>query len=73
MLYLLCFGFSSLAYFVAFKEVDCIVSSCDSWWPVSWIPLRACLLPPHESSTHCVNLCLLLNELNVFVFCPKLY
>lgn len=73
MLYLLCFGFSSLAYFVALKEVDCIVSSCDSWWPVSWIPLRACLLPPHENSSHCVNLRLLLNELNVFVFCPKLY
>lgn len=62
MLYLLCFGFSSLAYFVALKEVDCIVSSCDSWWPVSWIPLRACLLPPHENSSHCVNLRLLLNE-----------
>ena len=31
------------------------------------------LFHSHESRTCCINLYLLLNKVNVFVFCPKLY
>lgn len=67
-------GFSFIAYFVAFKTVDYTVSSMIPGGQYPGFPVFAVLpFSSYESSTHCINLCLLLNQVNVSVFCPKLY
>lgn len=71
------FPLSISSLFCGFPESG-PVKFCDSWWPVPWVPLICFrsfwpLFSSHESSTHCTNLCLSFGEVNVFVFCPKLY